>query len=852
MQPNTCSGAKSKFRSIVLWVLRKGKHLFCAPLGNGLAMFCLCMFAASFTAGGQPQPHEFVRLLKDFNLDPTSAFPGSFLVSNGKLFFSATDGYHGTELWQTDGTNVSRLTDISYGTAPSAVSQLAEYAGEVYFRAFLNQGASGSELWKYNGSNASLVADVNPSGSSLPANLTVFNGVLYFAASDGTTGTELWAYNGVNAYQVADLNTGPASSNPSGLTVYNGLLCFAASNNVSGTEFYTYDGSTIGVANINAGAANSNPSGFKEFNGILYFQATEPTGGAELWAFDGINVFRAADIRSGTVGSSPANFCVYSNKLYFAANDGTNGTELWAFDDVNSPARITQIGAGSLGSSPANLAVFNGALYFSAADSLTGTELWRYDGVTAARMADISPNSGSSSPAGLTVYNGYLYFAATDVATSRQVWRTDGTNVALFARINYGSTGTGFGPGAVFNGNYYFMAYGTNQAFYKYDGTNFSVVSTTRFPSFGGGCAVYKNALYYSTDTQIWRYDGTNFTSVGGQCDPFLELVEFNGVLYFNGEDLSKGQELWKCDGTNVSRVTDIYTNAGDADPQSLTVFQGRLYFYATDATGRGLWRFDGTNATRVGAITITNLGAIIQYGGRLLFGASTNSDFEPWSFDGTNLAKLAQINIYGTNGNPIFWTTFRNRAWFSANDGVHKPGELWSTDGTNVTRITDGLNVAYAFSYADTLYFAADDDIHGYELWKYDGANVSLVADINQGPSISQPIPHQAFKGMYLFEATDGANGIELWRLDAVSQLVQITGLRRQGNDMSISWTSPGGLTNVLQTSAGNVGGGVTNNFADRSTPLVAPAGDMVLLTYLDVGGATNTAARYYRVRIP
>ncbi len=822
------------------------------PFRLARAVFCLGLSVAALTASAQQQPHEFVRLLKDFNSDPTTANPGAFLVSNGKLFFSATDGYHSIELWQTDGTNVTRLTDISYGSASSFVSQLGEYNGEVYFRASLNDGDTANlELWKYDGASASLAADINPTGSSLPANLTSYNGVLYFAANDGTSGTELWAYNGFSAYQVADINSGPASSSPGGLTVYNGLLCFAASNSVYGTEFYTYDGFNLGVANINSGSANSNPSGFKEFNGVLYFQATEPTGGAELWAFDGFNVYRAADIRSNASSSSPANFCVYSNKLYFAANDGVNGTELWASDGINFPTRVTQIAPGSASASPANLVVYNGVLYFAANDGTTGTELWKYNGTSATRLADINPSSGSSSPASLTVYNGYLYFAASDVAASRQLWRTDGTNVSMFARINNGSSGSTFGPGAVFNGNYYFMAYGTNQAFYKYDGTNFSVVSTTRFPSFGGGATVYKGALYYATDTQIWRYDGTNFAAVGGQCDPFQQLVEYNGILYFNGEDLSKGQELWKCDGTNVIRVTDIFPNTGNSDPQLLTVFKGLLYFFATDATGRGLWKFDGTNATRIGTATVNNIGRMPECNGRLFFGASTNSDYEPWSFDGTNLSKVAQINVHGTNSNPVFWSTFRNRAYFTATDGVHGPAELFSTDGTNVTRITTNLNTFYAFPYADTLYFSGDDGTNGYELWKYDGARVSMVADINPGRPFSLPTPHQEFKGMYLFDATDGANGDELWRLDAVSQLVQITGLTRQGNDMSVSWSSPGGLTNVLQTSTGS-SGGVSNNFTDRSTPLVAPAGDMVTVTYLDTGGATNKPAKYYRVRIP
>ena len=74
--------------------------------------------------------------------------PDWLTVVDGTLYFAASDGTHGTELWMSDGT------------------------------------AAGTTM----------VMDINPgpAGSS-PRNLTVAGDILYFAANDGTHGTELWA-----------------------------------------------------------------------------------------------------------------------------------------------------------------------------------------------------------------------------------------------------------------------------------------------------------------------------------------------------------------------------------------------------------------------------------------------------------------------------------------------------------------------------------------------------------------------------------------------------------------------------------------------------------------------------------
>ena len=172
--------------------------------------------------------------------------PEEFAVYDNRLFFSAYDGVNGRELWSYDGTNASLVADIVPGGQfdSSNPNNLCEYDGALYFSATDGPQNHGYELWSYDGSTARMVAEINPTPNpgngddflmdSSPAELTVFNGLLYFSANNGTHGRELWSFDGTTARMVADINLGPYGSGVSELTVYNNRLYFSADDHFSG------------------------------------------------------------------------------------------------------------------------------------------------------------------------------------------------------------------------------------------------------------------------------------------------------------------------------------------------------------------------------------------------------------------------------------------------------------------------------------------------------------------------------------------------------------------------------------------------------------------------------------------
>jgi hypothetical protein len=76
------------------------------------------------------------------------------------------------------------------------------------------------------------------------------------------------------------------------------------------------------------------------------------------------------------------------------------------------------------------------------------------------------------------------------------------------------------------------------------------------------------------------------------------------------------------------------------------------------------------------------------------------------------------------------------------------------------------------------------------------------------------------------------------------------ITAIAREGNDIRITWATVGGTTNRVLVSTGAAGGSFTNNFTNLSPRIFVAGTGATSTNYLDSGGATNTPARYYRVR--
>ncbi len=207
------------------------------------------------------------------------------------------------------------------------------------------------------------------------------------------------------------------------------------------------------------------------------------------------------------------------------------------------------------------------------------------------------------------------------------------------------------------------------------------------------------------------------------------------------------GIELWRSDGTEAGTVLvkDVHPGESGAIASELVKAGGTLFFFADDgAHGFSLWASDGTAAGTRLVAGVNRFSRILAAAGSkvLLVDGDADHGFEPWISDGT-----------------------------AAGTGMIRD-LLPGTDSSIDTLYPANFPIAALGLSDGTFLFAANDGVHGYELWHTDGtdAGTSLVADINSGSSYSNPHNFAAFGGKVYFNATTAADGPELWVTDGTA----------------------------------------------------------------------------------
>lgn len=336
---------------------------------------------------------------------------------------------------------------------------------------------------------------------------------------------------------------------------------------------------------------------------------------------------------------------------------------------------------------------------------------------------------------------------------------------------------------------------------------------------------IFFYAYTAATGTELWKSDGTpQGTSIVKDINPGSagsfpkNLYAVNGSLFFTILNPGIGFELWKSDGSSQGtlRVKDFPNESGFSLIENLTAFQNHVFFTlkiygSTPSTS--LWKSDGTTEGTVLVKPIDASNLIVFKQSLFFSGSDPATGTELWQSDGTSEGTTLVKDINPGTGSSYLYNlmVFNNTLFLIANDGTTGE-ELWKSDGTTqgTQLIKDifpgqpsGLTAFHLvfcssfsiipYGFKDRLFFAANDGIHGYELWESDGTaqGTKLNKDINPGIGDSYPYQFTVINDHMFFVANDQVHGYELWTSDGSSDGTQLLkDINPQGS--SIVYTVP------------------------------------------------------------
>ncbi|MEM8532496.1 MAG: ELWxxDGT repeat protein [Chloroflexota bacterium] len=397
---------------------------------------------------------------------------------------------------------------------------------------------------------------------------------------------------------------------------------------------------------------------------------------------------------------------------------------------ANTPARLVK----DIDTRPQNRAYGNphdftavgDTIYFAVTDETNGQELWRTDSTTEGTtiVRDIAPlfEYGDSQPQNFVSFNGILFFSASAYGRSdKYLWKSDGTATGTIQATDLGPR----------------MQEPNVRPFMVLNNALLLFVSSSN-----------------SDVTELWSTDGT--TGSAQKIKDIGTIVSigpdaFTDRRFFVAKNQQFGEELWVTDGTTTGTkvVRDIIPGSGGSFPTDFMPVGIELWFTANSPDGaRSLWKTDGTTTQRIIEFPHSGADDIVYMNGQVYFFTSYSNPFPDMTI-----------------------TT-----------------ELWKSDGTetgttSIVKIVRGEEPAddvglYQMIVVDnTIFFTAQSEGHGTELWKSDGtaAGTQMVRDINPGTASSLPATLTDIDGTLFFTAIDSRTGRELWKSDGTAAGTQM-----------------------------------------------------------------------------
>jgi ELWxxDGT repeat protein len=203
-------------------------------------------------------------------------------VIGNHLYFKGYNTTTNNQVWRYNGS-VATMISNNIVSFPVLSPDFTEYNSEVYFTA--SEGVNGLEMWKHDGINFPLLEEEFNVGAAngSPYSYFLFNSELYMGANDGVNGTELWKFDGASKILVADINSGAGNSNPNYFTEFEGKMFFKANDGVNGSELWSLESCFSTSSSISPSACDSfiSPDGSILTTSGIYYDTLNNSNGCD-------------------------------------------------------------------------------------------------------------------------------------------------------------------------------------------------------------------------------------------------------------------------------------------------------------------------------------------------------------------------------------------------------------------------------------------------------------------------------------------------------------------------------------------------------------------------------------------
>jgi ELWxxDGT repeat protein len=262
---------------------------------------------------------------------------------------------------------------------------------------------------------------------------------------------------------------------------------------------------------------------------------------------------------------------------------------------------------------------------------------------------------------------------------------------------------------------------------------------------------------------ELWRSDGTQAGTFKvkdicpGECGiDVLSTLVVGNTLYFIEKDWSGNVALWKTDGTEAGTVlleNQITTNSSEniMKPELMASLDGNILYIAE----YNLWRTDGMP----GSAVVFHEGALackpVVFKGELYYTASDpNHSFPVFRTDGVtkSLVKDSDGHVVPGYDNHLF--THNSETLYLMNENA-----FWVSDGTDAgTRyvtLPPDISAVESAATNDKLYFTAQSDADGLELYSSDGTQggTGMHYESEPGSYSLEPVSLTGVGGMLFFQ---------------------------------------------------------------------------------------------------